>query len=127
MKKISKTLDMRKRLRYLVVSLSGKPKKKEVEMRKGRLTREQAAKEVGEELIVKLDAENCEPTGRVGYNGACQGDAETEWSASVVAQDADGDRIVVTAYYYTDNEDDQRMADCDGSVIDWKIEGYEIV
>lgn len=93
-------------------------------MEKGNLTREQAVEEVGEEAVKAVEAKNCEPTNRVGYNGACQGDASCEWSASVRVGD-----VVLTAYYYTNNEQDAAMAaqDGDGSAIDWEIAGYEIV
>ena len=89
------------------------------------LNREQAIKIVGLDAIKRVEAENCEPTNRVGYNGACQGDELTEWSAS--AQDKNGNMLI--AYYYTSNEDDQLMADCDGdgSLINWTVSGYEII
>ena len=96
---------------------------------KGNLTREQAVTIVGEATVDKVERENCEPTGRVGYNGACQGDALCEWSASVSCEDKDGNDCTLVAYYYTTNEQDQAMADADGdgSAIDWEIAGYEVV
>lgn len=92
-------------------------------MQKGNLTREQAVEIVGEIAVSKAEEKNCEPTNRVGYNGACQGDELTEWSASVAVGDD-----TLTVYYYTSNEDDQIMADNDGdgSYIDWVVAGYEI-
>lgn len=97
-------------------------------MQKGNLTREQAVAALGEKLVDTVERKNCEPTNRVGYNGACQGDDLCEWSASVVGKDADGNEVVLTAYYYTTNDQDQIMADNsgDGSYIDWEIEGFEI-
>jgi len=93
-----------------------------------RLTREQAVEIVGEANVSKIEYVNCEPTNCVGYNGACQGDNATEWSASIRCLDKDGEAAVLTAYYYTSNEDDDRMAaaDGDGSVIDWEISHYSI-
>ena len=95
---------------------------------KGSLTREQAIETVGADAVNRVDREGCEPTNRVGYNGACQGDDLTEWSASVSCKDKDGNECVLLAYYYTDNDDDQAIgdADGDGSAIDWEIAGYEI-
>jgi hypothetical protein len=92
--------------------------------RQDKLTREQAIELVGIEAVEKVEAENCEPSNRVGFNGACQDDDLTEWSASVKV----GDRVL-TAYYYTDNEQDEAMAenDGDGSAIDWTIDHYSIV
>jgi len=89
-----------------------------------KLTREQAIEKVGIEAVEKVDAENCEPTNRVGFNGDCQGDDLTEWSASIKVGDS-----VLVAYYYTSNEQDQVMADYDGdgSAIDWTIDHYAIV
>lgn len=94
----------------------------------GELTREQAVAMAGEDAVDEVGRKNCEPTGRVGYNGKFQGDDWCEWSASVACQDKDGIDCVLTVYYYTDNEQDQIMADNsgDGSYIDWEIEGYEI-
>lgn len=96
---------------------------------KGRLTREQAVEIVGEAAVDKVEAENCEPTNRVGYNGACQNDGLCEWSASASCNDKDGNDRILVAYYYTTNEQDQTMvdADGDGSSIDWEIAGYEVV
>lgn len=97
-------------------------------MREDLLTREQAIAEVGLAAVEAVERENCEPTGAVGYNGRCQGDRLTEWSAAVYLTDADGDEITLRAYYYTD-EDDETLADETGTWdnTDWVIEGYEIV
>lgn len=97
-------------------------------MTKGTLTREQAIEIVGEDAVNCVESDNCEPTNRVGYNGACQDDALTEWRASKDATDMDGEDVVLSVYYYTTHEDDQRMADADGdgSAIDWDIAGYEV-
>ena len=91
-------------------------------MQKGNLTRDEAIAIVGLAAVQAVEAKNCEPTGRVGYNGECQGDDLCEWSASVSVDDG-----VLIAYYYTSNSDDQAMADGDGSDVDWVINGYEIV
>lgn len=98
-------------------------------MQKGNMTREEAIAIVGLESVEKAERENCEPTNRVGYNGAEQGDGLCEWSASVRCQDKDGDACTLLAYYYTTNEQDQAMAAAngDGSAIDWEIAGYKIV
>lgn len=89
-----------------------------------KITRAEAIAAVGIEAVERVERVNCEPTNRVGYNGACQGNALTEWSAAVTVRD---DTLI--AYYYTTNDDDAAMAaaDGDGSVIDWDIAGYEIV
>lgn len=95
----------------------------------GEMTRAQAVAQVGENAVAAVERENCEPTGRVGYNGKMHGDDLTEWSASIGCHDKDGDEVTLTAYYYTDHDEDQAIADAygDGSVIDWEIAGYEIV
>ena len=91
------------------------------------LTREQAIEIVGIEAVNNVESEGCEPTGRVGFNGACQGDEMTEWAASVAASDKDGCPVSLVAYYYTSTEEDQAMADAgDGSVIDWEIDHYAV-
>lgn len=95
---------------------------------KGTLTREQAIETVGLDAVKKVDDKNCEPTNRVGYNGACQGDDLTEWSAGVGCEDNDGYDCTLVAYYYTTNEEDQAIADAgDACAIDWEIAGYEVV
>jgi hypothetical protein len=93
-------------------------------MKKWTMTREQVEGLVGQEALIRLDGENCEPTNRLGYNGACQGDELTEWSASIKV----GSETLI-AYYYTDNDEDALMADNDGdgSLINWTIAGYDII
>ena len=96
--------------------------------KKGSLTREQAAAIVGDAAVARVNRENCEPTGRVGYNGACQGDDLCEWRASVSCEDRDGYAVTLSAYYYTSNDEDQVIADNggDGSSIYWAVAGYEV-
>lgn len=66
---------------------------------------------------------NCEPTNRVGYNGVCQGDQLTEWSATVEINE----ETSITAYYYTTNDEDQMAAECgDLSCINWEISHYTV-
>ena len=93
------------------------------------LTRAQAVAIVGEAVVEKVESKNCEPTGRVGYNGACRNDNFCEWSATVGCEDKDGNACSLVAYYYTTNDEDQAMADADGdgSVIDWEIAGYDVI
>lgn len=92
------------------------------------ITREQAVEIVGEANVGRVERENCEPTGRVGVNGACQGDDLCEWSASVSCMDVDGIEATLVAYYYTTNEQDQLMADTgDGGSIDWKVDHYAVI
>ena len=100
-------------------------RQKEIKMRKGQYTREQAIDMVGIATIKELDEINCEPTSRC----QCDGDDSVEYSASIAAATIpDGLDCVVTAYYYTTPEQELIMAECDGdgSAIDWTIEGYEI-
>lgn len=92
---------------------------------KGNLTREQAIAQVGVSAVERAESQNCEPTNRVGYNGACQGDELIEWSASARAQDENGCECVVTAYYYTTQEEIDAAGD-DLSNVAWEIAGYEI-
>lgn len=91
---------------------------------KGNLSREQAIMLVGLAAVEQVEGKNCEQTNRVGYNGACQNDDWCEWSASVSCEDQDGDIITLTAYYYTNNEQDEIIGD--GGSIDWEIEGHEV-
>jgi len=92
------------------------------------ITREEAIELAGMETVEILDRENCEPTGLVGYNGACQGDDLTQWTASVKFEQ-DGQQYTLVAYYYTTNAQDDIMAanDGDGASIDWVIDAYMIV
>ena len=56
------------------------------------MTRTEAARIVGESTLLQLDRVNCEPTNRVGFNGAIQGDESCEWAASISAQDTKGEQ-----------------------------------
>lgn len=94
-------------------------------MRKGNLTREEAVAIVGEAAVAKVDAADCDFTNRVGYNGACQGDEEVEFDASVACEDADGVDVSLVAYYYQDAEDVEASEGLD--TLDWVIYGYEII
>jgi hypothetical protein len=93
--------------------------------RGSKLTRQQAVAIVGEAAVAKAEAANCEPTGGVGYNGACQGDDEIEWSAGVSATDRDGIECTVMVYYYT-SQDAIDSAGDDLSNVDWVIDGYVV-
>lgn len=88
------------------------------------LDRSEAVKIAGGAAVIAAEKENCEPTCRVGYNGDCQGDDLTEWCA--VGDNRDNLRVSV--YYYTSNDQNNKMAECDGdgSVINWVIAGYDI-
>ena len=95
---------------------------------KGKLTREQAVAIVGEAAVDDVESENCEPTNRVGYNGACHGNSLTEWSASKRCKDTNGIDVTLIAYYYTSNAQDRVIADTgDAGFINWEIEGFEVV
>jgi hypothetical protein len=48
-----------------------------------------------------------------------------EWAASATAKDQDGSACVVTAYYYTTQEEIDAAGD-DLSNVDWVIAGYEV-
>jgi len=95
-------------------------------MKKGNLTREQAVAQVGESAVAKVDAENCEFTNRVGFNGSVQGDDEVEFSASVACEDKDGYEVSLVAYYYQDADVVDENGE-DLSNLDWEIEGYEVI
>ena len=89
---------------------------------KNLMTREQVEVIVGRGAVDAVEYINCEPTGRCGYNGACQGDELCEWVSYVDAVDADGEHCELLAYYYTTNDQDENIGD-----IDFVIAGYEIV
>lgn len=96
---------------------------------KGGLTREQAIRWVGRDAVDAVAREICEPTNRVGYNGSCQGDDLTEWSASVACTNIHGDNVTLIMYYYTTADDEAYAAKTDDwGGIDWdeRAAGYEI-
>jgi len=96
-------------------------------MRKGELSREQTIEIVDINAVEAVEAENCVPTNRVGYNGSCQDDYLIEWSATVGATTQDGDDVHLTAYYYTDQDDEDYAETADGwDNIDWAVAGYEV-
>lgn len=99
-------------------------------MRSNLLTRDQAINDVGLEAVEAVEAECCEPTCAVGYNGICQGDALTEWSAAHHLTDDDGINVTIRAYYYTDSDDEALSEETGtwiGDIVDWTVAGYEIV
>jgi len=87
------------------------------------LTREQAVAIVGLAAVEAVEAENCDFTNRVGYNGSCQGDELVEFSASVSGKDADGNVFHLRAFYYQDAADVDEHGD-DLSCLDWEVYGY---
>lgn len=93
---------------------------------KGSLTREQAVSIVGEDAVKSVERENCEPTGRVGFNGECQGDALIEWCAVTSAKTEDGDEVTLSVYYYTDRGDEKKANEAGWDCISWEISGYEV-
>lgn len=90
-------------------------------MRKGNLSRDEAVKIVGEKAVAAVENENCDFTNRVQTDG----DTGVEFSASVVCEDQDGDRVTLVAYYYQEEEDLEGVEDLGG--LDWEIEGFEVV
>jgi len=90
---------------------------------------DQATAIVGQSNIDAISRVNCEPTNRVGFNGACQDNELTEWAASLSCVDVHGEPAILIAYYYTTADEDQRMADAggDGTVIDWTVDHYDVV
>ena len=91
-------------------------------MRKGNLTREQAIGIAGIDAVEALDRENCDYTNRVQTDG----DTSVEFSASVDYHDRAYDcGAVLTAYYYQEQEDLDGVEDL--SLLNWIIEGYEVI
>ena len=93
-------------------------------MKKGTLTRDQAINIVGIYSVDQVENESCDFTNRVGYNGTCQGDDEVEFSASVRAEDKDGNDVSLIAYYYQDAE---AVDENDLDALDWEVYGYEVI
>lgn len=94
------------------------------------MDRNEAIKMVGVEAVEAVEAINCEPTNTVGYNGNCQGDATIEWSATHYLPENDDLYSHITAYYYTDADETDRVAEETGgdlSALDWVIDHYEVV
>lgn len=88
---------------------------------KSNLTREQAVAQVGETAVIYAESANCEPTGRLQTDG----DDRVEFSASVRCEDASGDDVVLTVYYYPTQEQLDIAGDDLGNV-KWVIDGYEV-
>jgi len=87
---------------------------------KTQMTREEAVVAVGEVAVAKVDAANCDFTNRV----QCDGDSRVEFSASVKCEDACGEEVTLTAYYYVDQDVLDTVETLDQ--IDWVIDGYSI-
>lgn len=82
------------------------------------MTRTEAVKIVGEDIIDELEHLNCEPTETLDY------DDLDWWKASLQLDNGDW----LHAYYCTDEDDSQAVEDNGGDwgAIDWEIESYEI-
>lgn len=87
---------------------------------KGTMTREQAIQAVGVELVDKLDAANCDFTGRVQTDG----DDSVEFAASVETCDEEYGRMTLTAYYYQSPQALEGVEDL--SSLNWTVAGYEL-
>jgi len=108
-------------------------------MDKANLTREQAIAMVGLANVAAAEADNCEPTNRVGGNGLMHNDPYIEWAGSAEV-DYDGltaDQVynlpvtgcAIHAIYHESNEAEQAAIDADSSVwdiMDIGIDHYEI-
>jgi hypothetical protein len=89
-------------------------------MRKGRLTRDQAIAVVGIDAVNDVDAKSCDFTSRVQTDG----DTDIEFSAGVEAIDiVSGEQVTLIAYYYQDRDALDAVEQLDD--LSWEIEGYE--
>ena len=88
-------------------------------MQTGNLTREQVVALVGVDVVNALDYVNYEPS-YLFLVSSC-----AVWSSSISATTIDGDKVTVTAYYYTTQEEFDLAGDDHGK-IDWEIAGYDI-
>lgn len=87
----------------------------------GQMTRERAIKEAGLAAVKKVESLNCEPTNRLDDQLTITG--EMEWSTCVDLEDG----RILTAYYYTDADDQQKAEDTgDWGSVDWNVHGYDI-
>jgi hypothetical protein len=92
-------------------------------MRKGNLSRRDVVAMVGEELVKKLEAKNCDPTGRLLQT---DGDDAVEYSASIcLFPGAEYERTII-AYYYQEPADLYKCEN-DLSYLSWKVNGFEII
>jgi len=107
---------------------------REDKMDKANLTREQAIAMVGLANVEAAEADNCEPTGRVGGNGIMHNDPYIEWAGSAEVDYAGltADQVynlpiggcTIRAIYHESNEAEQAAIDAASSV--WDIMDIEI-
>jgi hypothetical protein len=89
------------------------------------MTREEAIKAVGLELVEEAERDNCDYTNRVTEGTEWQGYSEF---AGFSSRNENGDMVV--AYYYQPNEVLEKMAedgDTDLGGLDWEIDHYEVI
>lgn len=89
------------------------------------MTREEAIKAVGLELVEEAERDNCDFTNRV--TDGTEWDGYTEFVGRS-GENEDGERV--EAYYYQPNEVLEKMAedgDTDLGGLDWEIDHYEII
>lgn len=90
-------------------------------MRHGNMTQAQAIEVAGDAIVKKLDAKNCEMTGRLQTDG----DDAVEFSAAVTFTHPNDGECVLVAYYYQSPEDLKNAGDDLGNC-DWVLSGYEV-
>ena len=89
------------------------------------MTREEAIKAVGLELVEEAEHDNCEFTSRVTDGTEWQGYSEFQGCSS---RNENGDMVI--AYYYQPNEVLKKMQedeDTDLGSLDWEIDHYDVV
>lgn len=84
------------------------------------MTRQEAVQIVGEAAVYAAERANCEPTSRCPPDG----DTRMQW---VAWHEIPG--YLIGVYYYTDEEDSQRVEDNGGDwgEVDWVPDDYEVV
>ena len=82
-----------------------------------KLNREQAIAIVGLEAVEAVEKENCDFTNRLM-------DYDVEFSAGVLSENKDGEKVSLVAYYYQSKEDVEECQELDH--LDWEISHYEI-
>lgn len=83
------------------------------------LTREEAVKLVGEDLVKQVDSEDCE------YSSYDELNKTQEWTAHTEVDDDNSEYRLLTTHYFVTDEEISAVENLDD--VDWKINHYSLI
>jgi hypothetical protein len=88
------------------------------------LSREEVVAILGEGPVDKVEAENCELTGRVSADLDCNNEVEFSATYAIKDEDSEWGFISITAYYYQDKDVVAETEDLGN--LDWEVRHFTL-